>query len=92
MVVLIVMMQRELDLDRVGPHCYEHLLTALAGERIGEDPALIDGQVKEFLSGAHTIELMMNSFMVLSKGNSRADLLIADAIRLIETRNRAPLA
>jgi len=43
MVVLFVMMQRELGLDRVGPHCYEHLLMALAGERIGANPPLIDG-------------------------------------------------
>lgn len=65
---------------------------ALAGERVGENPAAIDGQVRDYINETRTVELMMNSFMVLARGNSRADLLVVEAIRMIETRDRAPQA
>ena len=86
------MMQRELDLGRVGPNFYEHLLLALVGERVGANPAPVDGQVKDYLAETRTVELMLNSFMVLARGNCRADLLVLDALRMMETRDRAPQA
>ena len=90
--VLCSLMQRELNLNRVGPHFYEHLLMALVRERVGADPAPLEGQPKDYLTETRTVELMLNSFMVLARGNSRADLLVTDAIRMMETRDRAPQA
>jgi hypothetical protein len=48
--------------------------------------------VKDYLTETRTVELMLNSFMVLARGNSRADLLVIDAIRMMEARDRAPQA
>ena len=48
--------------------------------------------MKDYLTETRTVELMLNSFMVLARGNSRADLLVLDAIRMMETRDRAPQA
>ena len=80
---IIEKMQAELGLERVGLHCYENLVTALIGERMHVVADDGRGVVKQDAQVKTTLRLMANSFVVLSKGDVKSELVISEAIQRI---------
>lgn len=61
------MIQRELGVDRVDPNYYEYHLITYAGEKVTSISLPVEREVKNYLTDARTVEVMLNFLHDASK-------------------------